>query len=155
LKIAIILGTRPEIIKMVPIVKECTKWRLNYFIIHTGQHYSYDMDRIFFQELDLPEPKYKLHVGSGSHAEQTANLLIRIENVLLYEKPDIVLVEGDTNTVLGGALAEAKIHICIGHVEAGLRSYDRMMLEELNRVLTDHLSDLLLAPTEKAKKMLL
>lgn len=140
---------------MAPIVKECMKRGCDYFIIHTGQHYSYDMDRIFFGDLDLPEPKYDLQVGSGSHAEQTARLLTRIEDVLLSENPDILLVEGDTNTVLGGALAAAKIHIAIGHVEAGLRSYDRKMPEELNRILTDHLSDLLFAPTGKSKNILL
>lgn len=140
---------------MAPIVKECITRGCDYLIIHTGQHYSYDMDRIFFRELDLPEPKYDLQVGSGSHAQQTAHLLTRIEDVLLNEKPNIVLVEGDTNTVLGGALAAAKIHIPVGHVEAGLRSYDRTMPEEINRILTDHLSDLLFAPTQKSKKILL
>ena len=153
--IAIILGTRPEIIKMSPIIQECEKQSLDYFILHTGQHYSYNLDRIFFEDLELPAPKYNLDVGSGTHAEETGEMLIGIEKVLLKEKPDIVLVEGDTNTVLAGALAAAKLNIKIGHVEAGLRSHDRSMPEEINRILADHVSDYLFAPTEKAKGNLL
>jgi len=153
--ISIILGTRPEIIKMSPVVRECEKQDLDYFILHTGQHYSYNLDKIFFQDLDLPAPKYNLDVGSGSHAEETGKMLIGIEKILKEEKPDIVLVEGDTNTVLAGALAATKLHVKVGHVEAGLRSYDRTMPEEINRVLADHVSDYLFAPTEKAKENLL
>ena len=155
MKIAVILGTRPEIIKMSPIIRECMKQILDYFILHTGQHYSYNLDKIFFEELELPEAKYNLDVGSGSHAEETGKMLIGIEKLIKEEKPDIVLVEGDTNTVLAGALAASKLHIKVGHVEAGLRSYDRTMPEEINRVLADHLSDYLFAPTEKAKENLL
>ena len=155
MKISIILGTRPEIIKMSPIIRELENHGSDYFILHTGQHYSYNLDKIFFEELELPEPKYNLDVGSGSHAEETGKMLIGIEKVLKEEKPDIALVEGDTNTVLAGALAASKLHIRVGHVEAGLRSYDRTMPEEINRVLADHISDYLFAPTEKAKKNLL
>ncbi|MEM3586817.1 MAG: UDP-N-acetylglucosamine 2-epimerase (non-hydrolyzing) [Candidatus Hadarchaeum sp.] len=155
MKIAIILGTRPEIIKMSPIIRECKKRGLDYFVIHTGQHYSYNLDRIFFQELKLPQPRYNLNVGSGSHAEETGKMLIKIENVLVKEKPNITLVQGDTNTVLAGALVASKLHIKIGHVEAGLRSYDRKMPEEINRVLTDHISDYLFAPTKYAESTLL
>jgi len=155
MKIAIILGTRPEIIKMSPIVRECQKRRLQYFIIHTNQHYSFNLDRIFFKELNLPLPKYNLKVGSGAHGEQTGKMLIKIEEVLLKEKPDIVLVEGDTNTVLAGALAAVKIHIKVGHIEAGLRSYSEEMPEEINRVLVDHCSNLLFAPTKIAKDILI
>ena len=155
MKIAVILGTRPEIIKMSPIIRECMKRNLDYFILHTGQHYSYNLDKIFFEELELPEAKYNLDVGSGTHAEETGKMLIGIEKVLKEEKPDIALVEGDTNTVLAGALAASKLHIKVGHVEAGLRSYDRNMPEEINRVLTDHISDYLFAPTGKAKENLL
>ncbi len=155
MKISIILGTRPEIIKRSPIIRELENHGLDYFILHTGQHYSYNLDKIFFEELELPEPKYNLDVGSGSHAEETGKMLIGIEKVLKEEKPDIALVEGDTNTVLAGALAASKLHIRVGHVEAGLRSYDRTMPEEINRVLADHVSDYLFAPTEKAKKNLL
>jgi len=153
--VSIIVGTRPEIIKMSPIIHECEKQNLDYFILHTGQHYSYDMDRVFFEQLELPTPKYNLDVGSGSHAEQTGNILIGLEKILQKEKPNIVLVEGDTNTVLAGALAAAKLHIKVGHVEAGLRSYDRNMPEEINRVLTDHCADILFAPTEKSKQHLI
>jgi UDP-N-acetylglucosamine 2-epimerase (non-hydrolysing) len=155
MKISIIVGTRPEIIKMSPIIRECDREQLDYFILHTGQHYSYNMDRVFFEQLELPETKYNLDVGSGSHAEQTGKLLTGIEKVLIEEQPDIVLVEGDTNTVLAGSLAATKLHINVGHVEAGLRSYDRSMPEEINRILTDHSSDLLFAPTEKSRQILL
>jgi len=155
MKISIILGTRPEIVKMSPVIRECEKRDLDYFILHTGQHYSYNMDRIFFEQLQLPEAKYNLDIGSGTHAEQTGKILIGIEKILKKEKPDIVLVEGDTNTVLAGALAASKLHIRVGHVEAGLRSYDRKMPEEINRILTDHCSDLLFAPTEKSRQILL
>jgi len=154
-KVSIVLGTRPEIIKFSPIIRLCERLGLDYFILHTGQHYSYNMDRVFFEQLELPEAKYNLDVGSGTHAEQTGKMLIGIETVLRNEVPDVVLVEGDTNTVLAGALAAAKLHIKVGHVEAGLRSYDRQMPEEINRVLTDHCSDLLFAPTEKSKRILL
>ena len=155
MSISIIVGTRPEIIKMSPIIRECEKLNLDYFILHTGQHYSYNMDRIFFEQLELPQPKYNLDVGSGSHAEQTGKILIGIGKILLKENVDVVLVEGDTNTVLAGALAAAKLDIKVGHVEAGLRSYDKTMPEEINRVLTDHCSDILFAPTEKSKQNLL
>ena len=113
------------------------------------------MDKVFFEQLGLPEPKYNLDVGSGSHAEETGKMLMGIERVLLKENPDVVLVEGDTNTVLAGALAASKLHIKVGHIEAGLRSYDKRMPEEINRVSTDHISDYLFAPTEKAKEILL
>ena len=155
MKISIILGTRPEIIKMSPLIRECEKRHLDYFILHTGQHYSYNLDKVFFEELELPEARYNLDVGSGSHAEETGEMLIGIETVLREEKPDVILVEGDTNTVLAGALAASKLGIKVGHVEAGLRSYDRSMPEEINRVLADHVSDYLFAPTEKAKENLL
>lgn len=155
MEIAIIVGTRPEIIKMSPIIRECKRRKQDYFILHTGQHYSYNMDQIFFEQLELPKPKYDLDVGSGTQAEQTGRALIGIEQVLLNEQPDVVLVEGDTNTVLAGALAAAKLHIKVGHVESGLRSYDRLMPEEINRILTDHCSDILFAPTEKSKQNLL
>lgn len=155
MKISIILGTRPEIIKMSPVIRECENRNLNYFILHTGQHYSHNMDRVFFEQLQLPGARYNLDVGSGSHAQQTGRMLSGIEKILMEEKPDIVLVEGDTNTVLAGALAASKLHIKVGHVEAGLRSYDRRMPEEINRVLTDHCSDLLFTPTAKSRQILI
>ena len=155
MRIAIILGTRPEIIKMAPVIRELEKGRGNYFILHTGQHYSYNLDKVFFEQLKLPQAKYNLEVGSGSHAEQTAKILIGVEKALQQENPDLVLIEGDTNSTLAGALAAVKLHIKVGHVEAGLRSYDRNMPEEINRILADCCSDYLFAPTDKAKAILL
>lgn len=155
MKVAVILGTRPEIIKMSPVIVELENQGLDYFILHSNQHYSYKMDRVFFEQLSLPEPKYNLNVGSGSHAEETGKMLIGIESVLKSEKPDVVLVEGDTNTVLAGALAACKLMIKVGHIEAGLRSHDREMPEEINRLLADHISDYLFAPTENAHENLL
>jgi UDP-N-acetylglucosamine 2-epimerase (non-hydrolysing) len=154
MKNVIILGTRPEIIKMAPVIRELERREREYFILHTGQHYSYKLDRVFFDQLKLPPPKYNLEVGSGSPAEQTAKILIGVEKILKEENPDIALVEGDTNSVLAGALAASKLHIKVGHIEAGLRSYDRNMPEEINRVLADHCSELLFAPTEQAKTIL-
>ncbi len=155
MNLAIVLGTRPEIIKMSPVIRECERKDIEHFILHTGQHYSYNMDRVFFEQLRLPEARYNLEAGSGAHGEQTGRMMAGIEKVLLQEKPDAVLVQGDTNTVLASALAAAKLGIKVGHVEAGLRSYDRRMPEEINRVLADHSSDYLFAPTEKSKKILL
>lgn len=154
MKIAIVLGTRPEIIKMAPIIRECQRRNLEYFILHTGQHYSYNMDKVFFEQLELPSAKYNLDVGSGMHGEQTGKMLSGIEKIFLQEKPDVAFVQGDTNTVLAGALAASKLQIKIGHVEAGLRSFDRNMPEETNRIIADHVSDYLFAPTEKSAKLL-
>ncbi len=153
--IGIILGTRPEIIKMSPVIRECERRSLDYFILHTGQHYSYEMDRLFFEELELPDPDYNLDVGSGTQAGQTAKIMTGVEDILVKESPDVVLVQGDTNTVMAGALAASKLHMKVGHVEAGLRSFNRWMPEEINRVLTDHISDYLFAPTENARENLL
>lgn len=155
MKYAIILGTRPEIIKMSPVIREFKQKSLDYFILHTGQHYSYNMDRVFFEQLKLPEAKYNLDIGSGPHGEQTGKMMAGIEKILMKERPDAVLVQGDTNTVLAGAIAAAKLNIKVAHVEAGLRSYDRRMPEEINRILADHSSDYLFAPTEKSKDILL
>ena len=155
MRISIVLGTRPEIIKMSPIVRECKRLGLEFFILHTGQHYSYNMDQAFFEQLELPVADYNLETGPGTHAEQTGRMLIGIEKALLKEQPHVVLVEGDTNSTLAGALAATKVHIKVGHIEAGLRSYDRNMPEEVNRILVDHCSDYLFAPTEKAKRILL
>jgi UDP-N-acetylglucosamine 2-epimerase (non-hydrolysing) len=155
MKISIVLGTRPEIIKMSPIIRECERLGLDYFILHTGQHYSYNMDRVFFEDLELSDAKYNLDVGSSSPGEQTGKMLVGIEKVLEKETPEVVLVQGDTNSTLAGALVAAKLGIKVGHVEAGLRSYDRRMPEEINRTLTDHCSYYLFAPTEKSKRILL
>jgi UDP-N-acetylglucosamine 2-epimerase (non-hydrolysing) len=155
LKIAIIIGTRPEIIKTSPIIRECSKRELDYLIIHTNQHYEYELDKIFFDDLQLPQPLYNLNIGSDLHGAQTGKMLKEIEKVLLEEKPNIVLVQGDTNTTLAGALASVKLHIPVGHVESGMRSFDRKMPEEINRVLVDHSSDYLFCPTNTAQKNLL
>jgi len=155
MKVAIVLGTRPEIIKMSPIIRVLEKKNIDFLILHTGQHYSYNMDQVFFEQLKLPQPKYNLKVGSGTHAEETGKMMIGIEKALLDEKPSIVLVEGDTNSVLAGSLAAVKVGLDVGHVEAGLRSYDRSMPEEINRIVADHISQILFAPTEKARGNLL
>lgn len=157
MKICIIVGTRPEIIKMSPIIRECISRKIDYYILHTGQHYSYNMDFLFFEELELPHAQYKLDTGEKykTHGAKTGEMIKGIEEVLMMDKPSIVLVEGDTDTVLSGAIASVKLHIPIGHVEAGLRSHDRRMPEEINRILTDHSSDLLFAPTEESKDNLL
>jgi len=154
MKIAIILGTRPEIIKLSPIVRECQKRNLDFFILHTNQHFSANMDQVFFEELELPQPKYNLNIQESLHGKMTGRMLSGIEEVLINEKPNWVLVQGDTNTVLAGGLAAAKLQIKVGHVEAGLRSYDRTMPEELNRIVTDHLSDALFTPTQKQADIL-
>lgn len=155
MKISIIFGTRPEIIKMSPVIRECQKRNPDFFILHTGQHYSYELDQVFLEELGLPSLNYNIRIGSGTHAKETAKALVGIEGILKTERPDIVLVEGDTNSVLAGALAAAKLHIKVGHVEAGLRSGDINMPEEINRILTDHISYFLFSPTETAKENLL
>ncbi|MDD1730358.1 MAG: UDP-N-acetylglucosamine 2-epimerase (non-hydrolyzing) [Methanospirillum sp.] len=155
MKIGIILGTRPEIIKMSPIIRYCSMQGIGFFILHSGQHYSYNMDKVFFDELQLPEPSYNLETGSGDPGEQTARMIIGIEKVLLHENPDVILVQGDTNTVLAGAIAGVKTGTQIGHVEAGLRSFDRSMPEEINRILADHCSDYLFAPTKTAEQNLI
>lgn len=152
--LAVVLGTRPEIIKLAPILHECRVRGVRYILIHTGQHYSRNLDAVFFDRLGIPAPEYNLGVGSGSQGEQTGTMLTRVEEVLAETNPDVVLVQGDTNSTLAGALAASKLHIPVGHVEAGLRSYDRSMPEEINRILTDHVSDFLFAPTEHAASQL-
>jgi len=154
MKIAVVIGTRPEFIKMAPVV-DALQDVIPFFIVHTGQHYSEFMNDAFFRELEIVEPEYNLGVGSGSHALQTGRILIEIEKVLLDEKPDLVLVEGDTNSVLAGALAAVKLGIKVGHVEAGLRCFDDEMPEEINRKLTDQISDFLFAPTVVSKRNLI
>ena len=121
MRAAVIPGTRPEIIKMSPVIRELERENMDFFILHTGQHYSYSMDRVFFEQLGLPEPKHNLEAGSGTHGEQTGRMLIGIEKVLMEEKPDVALVEGGTNTVLAGALASVKIRIPVGHVARARR----------------------------------
>lgn len=155
MKIATILGTRPEIIKMAPIIDEISKRDINQIILHTGQHYDEEMSDNFFKDLDISTPDYNIHVGSGTHGKQTGLMMKGIEEVLLEEKPDIVLVQGDTNAVLAGALVASKLHIAIGHVEAGLRSFDMTMPEELNRRVADVCSTMYFVPTEESAVNLL
>lgn len=150
IKIAVIIGTRPEIIKIAPVIDEMEKRNVEYTLIHTGQHYDHQMSDQFFLDLDLRKPDHNIGVGSGSHGEQTANMIKGIEEVLLVEKPDIVLVQGDTNAVLSGALVSSKLHIPVGHVEAGLRSYDKTMPEEINREVADVCSKMFFVPTEES-----
>lgn len=153
-QIAIILGTRPEIIKLSPIIRECVKQDIDTTIIHTGQHYSDSLDSIFFEQLELPTPDYNLDVGSKSHGRQTAEMIAGLEEILLEERPEHVLVQGDTNSVLAGAITTSKLDMSLGHVEAGLRSFDREMPEEINRILADHVSDYLFPPTDRSAQLL-
>lgn len=148
MKIAIIIGTRPEIIKMAPVIDEIEKRALDYLLIHTGQHYDHEMSDQFFLDLELKKPDYNIGVGSGSHGTQTATMMKGLEKVLIEEQPDMVMVQGDTNAVLAGAIVAAKLHIPVGHVESGLRSFDKSMPEELNRMVADVCSKLYYVPTE-------
>ena len=149
MKIATVIGARPQFIKAATISRVIRdKTDINEVIIHTGQHYDTQMSDIFFQELDIPQPDYHLGIGGLSHGQMTGQQLEKIEGILLKEKPDVVLVYGDTNSTLAGALAAVKLHIPVAHVEAGLRSFNRQMPEEINRILTDHCASLLFAPTQ-------
>lgn len=153
--VVVVAGTRPEIIKMAPIIRALKKAKLPSIFIHCGQHYEYNMAQQFIENLELPTPDYSFKIEATSPAGQTAEIIMKIDQVLEKTEPSIVLVEGDTNSVLAAAIAANKRFIPIGHVEAGLRSYDFRMPEEYNRRLTDHMSEYLFAPTERAKTNLI
>ena len=155
MKIAIVVGTRPELIKTYSLIKELERKKSDFFIIHTNQHYDEKMDKVFFDELGLPVPKYNLHIGSSPQCKQVGDMLINLGALLEFDRPDVVFVQGDTNSALAGAFSASRLDIKVAHIEAGLRSYDREMPEEVNRVIIDHISDYLFCPTEKQKKILI
>jgi len=149
MRVALVIGTRPQIIKSAPIVHAAEGFpEVELLIVHTGQHYDYELSREFFNELGLPDPAINLGVGSGSHAQQTAAMMVGLEKAYGELRPDVVLVPGDTNSTLAGALTAAKMRIPVAHVEAGARSFDMGMPEEVNRRLTDHCSDMFFKVSE-------
>ena len=152
--LVLVFGTRPEIIKMAPVIHACERRGIPFQVIHTGQHYSETLDEVFFRQLELQPPDRHLGIGSDRHGKQTGAMLDAIEQELLDLAGDTVLVQGDTNTTVAGALAAAKLDVALGHIEAGLRSFDRAMPEEINRIVADHIADYLFAPTDRAAAIL-
>jgi len=153
-RIVFVLGTRPEIVKLAPIIRACDHAAVDYSVVHTGQHYSERLDGVFFDDLELPVPEYNLEVGSGDHAAQTGEMVARLGEVFEWESPDVVVVQGDTNSAFAGGVVASKRDATLAHVEAGLRSFNREMPEELNRVLIDHAAEHLFAPTDEAADQL-
>jgi UDP-N-acetylglucosamine 2-epimerase (non-hydrolysing) len=148
--VACVVGARPNFIKIAPLLSEIKRRGLDFRLIHTGQHYDSELNDVFFDQLEIPSPDVNLEIGSASHARQTGEALIKLEQDFIDHKPDLVVVVGDVNSTLAGALAAAKLNIPVAHVEAGYRSFDRTMPEETNRVIVDHISDFLFAPTDDA-----
>ena len=156
MKILTVVGARPQFIKLAPISFEIlTRKNLKEEIIHTGQHFDPSMSEIFFEQMSIPKPKYNLNIGGGTHGSNTGRMLEEIEKILLKLRPNITIVYGDTDSTLAGALASSKLNIPVIHIEAGLRSFNRKMPEELNRIVTDHLSDTCFSPSDRAVKNLL
>ncbi len=158
IKLVTIIGARPQIIKAAALsraIKNKFSTQITEIIVHTGQHYDANMSQVFFEELQIPQPHYNLNVGSGSHGKQTATMITGIEEILIEEKPNAIVLYGDTNSTLAGAIAASKIHIPVVHIEAGLRSFNKAMPEEVNRIMCDHISTLLFSPTKTGYKNLL
>ena len=156
MKLVTIVGARPQFIKLAPVSLEVSNRKnINEIIIHTGQHFDKNMSEIFFQQMSIPRPKFNLNIGGGTHAQNTGRMLEEIEKILLLEKPDAILVYGDTDTTLSGALTAAKLDIPVIHIESGLRSFNKKMPEEINRVITDHISSICFAPSKSAVNNLL
>lgn len=157
MKVLTIVGARPQFIKAAVVSRAFNEHRpdVEEVIVHTGQHYDANMSDVFFEELDIPRPDYNLGIGGGTHGQNTGRMIEKLEGLMLDVRPDWVLVYGDTDSTLAGALAASKLHIRVAHVEAGLRSFNRRMPEEINRLLTDHIADLLLAPTESSHRNLI
>lgn len=155
MRILSVVGARPQFIKAAPVGRALKDAGIEEILVHTGQHYDFEMSQVFFDELAIPAPRHHLGIGSGAHGQQTGAMLAALESVMVAERPDLVLVYGDTNSTLAGSLGAAKLHLPVVHVEAGLRSFNRQMPEEINRVVTDHLSQLLLCPSDSAARNLL